>query len=57
MKKSVRLSNAVHLMTLIALNPFDNLSSQRIAKSINTNPSFIRQIMGQLKKLSKIYDF
>ena len=49
MKKSVRLSNAVHLMTLIALNPFDNLSSQRIAKSINTNPSFIRQIMGQLK--------
>ncbi|QFP79130.1 Rrf2 family transcriptional regulator [Latilactobacillus graminis] len=49
MKKSVRLSNAVHLMTLIALNPFDNLSSQRIAKSINTNPSFIRQIMSQLK--------
>lgn len=49
MKKSVRLSNAVHVMTLIALNPFDNLSSQRIAKSINTNPSFIRQIMGQLK--------
>ncbi|KRM20992.1 transcriptional regulator family protein [Latilactobacillus graminis DSM 20719] len=36
-------------MTLIALNPFDNLSSQRIAKSINTNPSFIRQIMSQLK--------
>lgn len=50
MKKSVRLSNAVHLMTLIALNPFDNLSSQRLAKSINTNPSFIRQIMSQLRQ-------
>ncbi|ATO44105.1 Rrf2 family transcriptional regulator [Loigolactobacillus coryniformis] len=50
MKKSVRLSNAVHLIALIALNPFANLSSQRLAQSINTNPSFIRQIMSQLRK-------
>lgn len=50
MRNSVRLSNAVHLLCLVSLNPFGNLTSKRIAKSINTNPSFIRQIMQQLKK-------
>ncbi|MCC4383000.1 Rrf2 family transcriptional regulator [Limosilactobacillus reuteri] len=50
MRKSIRLSNAVHMMVLIALNPTADLSSKRLAESINTNPSFIRQIMSQLRK-------
>lgn len=50
MPLNTKLSDTVHTITLIAVNPFDNLTSARIAKSINTNPSFIRQILSQLKK-------
>lgn len=54
MKYSTRLSDAVHILVWIALNPIDNLSSQSIAKSLHTNPSFVRQIMKQLKDASLI---
>lgn len=50
MSKNTKLSDAIHTIALIEINPFDNLTSARIAKSINTNPSFIRQIMSKLKK-------
>ena len=50
MKQSVRLSNSVHLLALIALDPFSDLTSTRLAKSINTNPSYVRQLMSKLKK-------
>lgn len=54
MKYSTRLSDAVHILVWIALNPIDNLSSQSIATSLQTNPSFVRQIMKQLKDASLI---
>lgn len=50
MKYSTKLSDAIHILVLIALDPLKNLTSQTIAESIKTNPSFVRQIMAKLKK-------
>lgn len=49
MKYSTRLSDAVHLMILVYLNKDDTITSTTIANSIQTNPSYVRQIMAQLK--------
>ena len=54
MKYSTRLSDADHILKWIVLNPIDNLSSQSIPTSLHTNPSFVRQIMKQLKDASLI---
>lgn len=50
MKYSTKLSDAVHIMALIAINPDSDLSSSAIAASVKTNPAFVRQIMMKLKK-------
>ena len=50
MKYSTQLSDAVHIMVFIAINPDSDLSSNAIATSIQTNPSFVRQIMMKLRK-------
>ncbi len=50
MKYSTKLSDAVHIVVFIAINPEINLSSNTIATSVQTNPSFVRQIMMKLKK-------
>ena len=49
MKYSTRLSDAVHLLLFVQLNPGQPLSSDAIAKSICTNPSYVRQMMAKLK--------
>lgn len=49
MKYSTRLSDAVHLMVLIHLCECPTITSAVIAKSVQTNPSYIRQLMAQLK--------
>lgn len=50
MKYSTRLSNAVHLLLFIYLNPKNDLTSTAIAESIQTNPAYVRQLMSALKK-------
>lgn len=50
MKYSTKLSDAIHILVLIALNPLENLTSSTFATSIKTNPAFVRQIMSLLKK-------
>lgn len=50
MKYSSKLSDAVHILVLIALNPLESLSSSAMAVSIHTNAGFIRQLMGAMKK-------
>lgn len=52
MKYSTKLSDAVHIMAFIAINPDFDLSSTAIAVSIQTNPAFVRQIMMKLRKAS-----
>lgn len=54
MKYSTRLSDAIHILVLIAINPLDNMTSMTFANSINTNAGFIRQIMSALKKANLI---
>ncbi|MEK3646729.1 MULTISPECIES: Rrf2 family transcriptional regulator [unclassified Aeribacillus] len=45
-----RLAVAIHIMILIASNPLEHMSSEFIAKSVNTNPVVIRRITSMLKK-------
>lgn len=49
MKYSTKLSDAVHVMVLIAINQDTDLSSTQIAESVKTNPAFVRQIMMKLR--------
>lgn len=50
MKYSTRLSDSVHILAYIYLNPDGDLSSSAIARSINTNPSYVRQLIMPMKK-------
>lgn len=45
---NTRMSVAIHILSLIAINP--KLSSDQIADSVTTNPVVIRRISGELKK-------
>lgn len=49
MKYSTRSSDAVHIMIFIHQHDSSTITSADIAKSIQTNPSYVRQIMAQLK--------
>ncbi len=50
MKYSTKVSDAVHIMAFIALNPAGSLTSEKIAESIRTNPGCVRQLMSLLRK-------
>ena len=49
MKYSTRLSDAVHIMVYIELYKGQSLSSTDISVSIQTNPTYVRQLMAKLK--------
>lgn len=50
-----RVSVAIHILSLIATtNDSNQLTSEWIASSVNTNPVVIRRISGQLKKANLI---
>lgn len=51
MKYSMQFSDALHILTYIEIyKNTESLSSDMIAKSVETNPANIRKIMSQLKK-------
>lgn len=50
MKYPTKLSDAVHVLAFLALNPGAALTSKRIAESVKTNPAYIRQLMSALRK-------
>lgn len=54
MKYSTKVSDAVHIMIFIILNPADSLTSSRIAESIKTNPGCVRQLMSSLRRYGLI---
>lgn len=55
MKYSIQLSNAIHILAYIEiLKDSDALSSDAIARSVETNPTNVRKIMAQLKKANLI---
>ncbi|MBD5429255.1 Rrf2 family transcriptional regulator [Lactobacillus sp.] len=50
MKYSYKLSDAIHLLSYLDIYKDGDLSSKAIAKSIESNPSLIRQLMSNLRK-------
>lgn len=55
MAMSTKLSVAVHILSLIELGPSDQMTSEFIASSVNTNPVVVRRLMSQLKKANLIH--
>ena len=55
MAMSTKLSVAVHILSLIELGPSDQMTSEFIARSVNTNPVVVRRLMSQLKKANLIH--
>ncbi|HEU5374175.1 MAG TPA: Rrf2 family transcriptional regulator [Ktedonobacteraceae bacterium] len=41
---------AIHILTLLAQSPDEPVTSERMAGSINTNPVFVRRILGHLSR-------
>lgn len=50
MKYSTRLSDAMHILALLALSTDGTISSDTIAQSVHTNPSYVRQLMSAMRK-------
>ncbi|GGP08440.1 Rrf2 family transcriptional regulator [Oceanobacillus neutriphilus] len=50
MKYSTKFGDAIHILSYIHLSKNKDLSSKAIAQSINTHPTYVRQIMSSLKK-------
>ena len=50
MKYSTRLSDAAHVLALVAMSADEPLTSDAIATSIRTNPAFVRQLMSAMRK-------
>ena len=52
MKQSHKLSDALHILSYIALNQEEmtKISSQTIADSVGTNPGLVRRLMSNLSK-------
>ncbi len=49
-----RLSVAVHILALLALNKGQPLTSDYIARSVNTNPVVIRRLLGRLRRIGLV---
>ena len=50
MKYSTKLSDAAHILAFIALHLDYDLTSDKIAESVKTNPAYVRQLMSALRK-------
>lgn len=50
MSISSRFAVGIHILALIEINEDGISTSEFLAGSVNTNPAFIRKIMGMLKK-------
>ena len=50
MKYPTKLSDAVHILAFLALQPGSDLTSSKIAESVHTNPAYVRQLMSALRK-------
>ena len=50
MKYPTKLSDSIHILAFIALHPDTDLTSEKIAESIQTNPAYVRQLMSALRR-------
>lgn len=54
MRYSIRFSDAIHILSYIEIFQGTDLSSEMLAKSIETNAANVRKIMSQLRKAELI---
>lgn len=54
MSISSRCTVGIHALTLLARSGEDVLSSEAIAESVNSNPVFIRRVLGKLREASVV---
>lgn len=54
MRYSTRLSDTLHILVYIYLNPDTPITSTDIATSVQTNPAYVRKLMSQLRKAGLI---
>jgi Rrf2 family protein len=54
MGASCRFAFAVHVLTMLASNPGRGLTSEEIARSVNTNPVVIRRLLSSLSRAGLI---
>ncbi len=54
MAQNSQFAVALHILTLLALNAHEPLTSEYIAGSVNTNPVFIRRVLGKLAHASLV---
>lgn len=57
MKYSVKLSDAVHILSFIHFSTQERITSKDIACSLKTNSSYIRQLMSTLKNAGIIINY
>ena len=50
MKYPTKLSDAAHILAFIALHPECDLTSGKLAESVQTNPAYVRQLMSVMRK-------
>jgi len=48
--QSTRFALGVHVLVVLAIHDGEAVSSEKIAGSINTNPSFVRQVLSRLRE-------
>lgn len=50
MAVNTQFSIAVHIMTVLGYTRGENVTSTRLARSVNTSPSFVRRILAKLSR-------
>ena len=50
MKNNTQFSVGVQILAMAALNPGKHVTSELLARSVNTNPALIRRLTGRLKQ-------
>ena len=51
---STKYAVSIHILALIALKKEPSITSEYIARSVNTNPALVRRLMSDLKKAGMI---
>lgn len=50
MQTNTQFAIAIHVLTLVALEAGEQVTSAEMASSVNTNPAFLRRILGALSR-------
>ena len=50
MRTNTQFAIAIHILTLLALAHGEQVTSAEMASSVNTNPAFLRRILGDLSR-------